>query len=92
MSLTGGDTSATLAYTVGNFTFFPIDPVNMGKLCFFHYYSIIKFVFFLECTLDVQYIMGIAPGVPTSFFVVDGYGRVSLIFFRACFSYIILFV
>lgn len=27
----------------------------------------------IESTLDVQYIMGIAPGVPTSFFVVDGY-------------------
>jgi len=55
MQLTGGDTSANLTYTVGNFKFNPVDPVD------------------LESTLDVQYIMGVAPGVPTSFFVVDGW-------------------
>lgn len=55
MQLTGGNTSATLAYTVGNFKFNPIDPVDT------------------ESTLDVQYIMAMAPGVPTSFFVVDGW-------------------
>merc|ERR1712137_157368 len=55
MQLTGGNTSATLAYTVGNFKYNPIDPIDT------------------ESTLDVQYIMAMAPGVPTSFFVVDGW-------------------
>ena len=30
MQLTGGNTSATLAYTVGNFKYNPIDPIDTG--------------------------------------------------------------
>lgn len=55
MQLTSGNQNANLSYTVGNFIYNSIDPVD------------------IESTLDVQYIMGIAPGVPTSFFVVDGW-------------------
>ena len=37
-----------------------------------HSRVVLTLVLYLESTLDVQYIMAMAPGVATSFFVVDG--------------------